>query len=73
MGETYTAPALSSYEREVAELMQAGEPFGAVEDAIDRVANLTEDAKAALWLLAFSLQKPGEQVRAARAHLASVG
>ena len=37
------------------------------------IANLTENAKAALWLLAFSLQRPGEQVRAARGHLASVG
>ena len=73
MSETYAEPVLASYEREVAELMEAGEAFGGVEDAIEQVADLTENAKAALWLLAFSLQKPGEQVRAARAHLASVG
>jgi hypothetical protein len=73
MGATYAEPALARYRDSVTELMEAGEPFGAVEEAIDRVAGLTEDAKAALWLLAFSLQKPGEQVRAARAHLASVG
>jgi dihydroneopterin aldolase len=73
MGETYAEPVLASYEREVAELIEAGEPFGVVEDAIEQVAELTETAKAALWLLAFSLQKPDEQVRAARAHLASVG
>jgi hypothetical protein len=73
MSETYAVPALVSYEREVAALMQAGEPFGVVEDAIEEVADLTENAKAALWLLAFSLREPGEQVRAARAHIASVG
>jgi dihydroneopterin aldolase len=73
MSETHAAPALASYEREVAELMQAGEPFGVVEEVIDEVADLTENAKAALWLLAFSMQKPAEQVRTARRHLASVG
>jgi hypothetical protein len=73
MGETYTAPALSSYEREVAELMEAGEPFGAVEDVIDEAADLTENAKAALWLLAFSMRDPGEQVRIARAHVGALG
>jgi hypothetical protein len=73
MTATYAEPALARYRDSVTELMEAGEPFGRVEDAIDRVANLTDDAKAALWLLAFSLQKPDEQVRAARVHLASVG
>jgi hypothetical protein len=73
MSGTYPAAALARYEGEVTELMEAGEPFGAVEEAIDQLANLTENAKAALWLLAFSLQRPGEQVRAARGHLASVG
>ena len=73
MSETYAEPVLASYEREVAELMEAGEAFGGVEDAIEQVADLTENAKAALWLLAFSLREPGEQVRAARAHIASVG
>ena len=73
MSETYVGPALASYRDSVTERMEAGEPFGEVEAAIDRVADLTEDAKAALWLLAFSLQKPGDQVRAARGHLASVG
>ena len=72
MGETYAEPVLASYEREVAKLMAAGEPFGVVEDAIEQVNTLTENGKAALWLLAFSLQQPGEQVRAARAHLAAV-
>jgi hypothetical protein len=73
MGETDTRPALASYRDSVTELMRAGEPFGEVEDAIDRAADLTEDAKAALWLLAFSLREPTEQVRVARAHLAAIG
>jgi hypothetical protein len=73
MSGTYAEPALASYEREVAKLMEAGEPFGVVEDAIEQVGELTENAKAALWLLAFLLQKPVEQVRTACARLASVG
>jgi hypothetical protein len=70
MEATYAQPTLAGYRDSVTELMEAGEPFGAVEDAIDRVPDLNEDAKAALWLWAFALQKPGEQVHAARAHLA---
>jgi hypothetical protein len=73
MSETYAGPALASYRDSVTERMEAGEPFGEVEDAIDRDADLTEDAKAALWLLAFSLRDSREQLRAARAHLALVG
>jgi hypothetical protein len=73
MTATYSEPALARYRDSVTELMEAGEPFGAVETAIDEAPHLTQNAKAALWLLAFSLQKPGEQERAARAHLASFG
>ena len=73
MSETYAGPALASYRDSVTVLMQAGEPFGKVEDAIDQVADLTDDAKAALWLLAFSMRDPSDQVRTARAHLATVG
>jgi hypothetical protein len=72
MEATYAEPALARYRDSVTELMEAGEPFGAVEDAIDKAPDLTDDAKAALWLLAFSLQKPAEQVRAAHGHLGSV-
>ena len=60
------------YRDAVTELMEAGEPFGAVEDAIDQAPHLTEDVKAALWLLAFSMREPCEQLRDARAHLAAV-
>jgi hypothetical protein len=73
MGDIKQPPPLAGYRDEVTGLMEAGEPFGAVEDAIDANPSLPEDAKAALWLLAFSMRDQGEQVRAARAHLASVG
>jgi hypothetical protein len=72
MSETNTHSPLAGYRDTVTELMEAGEPFGAVEDRIDEAANLSEDAKAALWLLAFSLRDPGEQLKDARAHLAAV-
>ena len=73
MSETDAGAAVASYRDSVTELMEAGEPFGYVEDAINDVADLTDEAKAALWLLAFSMRDAGEQVRVARAHLASVG
>ena len=37
-------------------LMEAGEPFAAVERAIE-VTRLPEDERAALWLLAWSLRR----------------
>jgi hypothetical protein len=72
MRRTHLRPALAGYRDTVAELIRGGEPFGDVEDAIDEVADLTQDQKAALWLFAFSLRDPGEQQLDARAHLASV-
>jgi hypothetical protein len=72
MGETYTPPALASYRDTVTGLMEAGESFGRVEDVIDETANLSQEAKAALWLLAFSMRAPGDQLRDARAHLAAL-
>ena len=56
MSETYERPAFGSYRDAVTELMEAGEPFGEVEEAIDLAGDLNEDAKAALWLLAFSMR-----------------
>lgn len=38
----------------VMERMRAGERFGDVEHAIDQLAEMSEDEKPALWLLAFS-------------------
>jgi hypothetical protein len=64
--------ALAEYRDKVAELIARGEAFGDVEDAIDEVADLTMDQKAALWLFAFSLRDPTEQQLDARAHLASL-
>jgi hypothetical protein len=72
MSGTQRRPALAGYRDTVAERIEAGEPFGAVEDAIDEVADLTGDEKAALWLLAFSLRDPADQQRDARAHLSSL-
>ena len=58
MSGTQHRPPLASYRDAVTELIGAGEPFGDVEDAIDEVAELTQDQKAALWLFAFSLRDP---------------
>lgn len=65
-------PTLAGYRDVVTELIDAGASFGDVEVAIDGVADLTTDQKAALWLLAFSLRDPSEQQLDARAHLAAV-
>ena len=70
MSGTDKRPGLAGYRDAVSERLQAGEAFGEVEDAIDRVADLTADQKAALWLFAFSLRDPSEQQLDARAHLA---
>ncbi|MCA1698424.1 MAG: hypothetical protein LC790_05765 [Actinobacteria bacterium] len=64
--------ALVSYRDEVRALIEAGEPFGDIEDVIDQVADLTMDQKAALWLYAFSLRDRSEQQRDARAYLAAL-
>jgi hypothetical protein len=39
MGGTYAEPALASYRDVVTGLLGAGEPFGEVDDSIDRVAD----------------------------------
>ena len=72
MSGTQRRSALARYRDTVAEQIEAGEPFGEVEDSIDDVAELTMDEKAALWLFAFSLRDPVEQQLAARSHLASL-
>jgi hypothetical protein len=73
MSGTHTSRApLSSYRDAVTELLDTGETFGDVEDAIEEVAALTQTEKAALWLFAFSLRDPAEQQRDARAHLAAL-
>ena len=72
MSGAHTRPALAIYRDAVTELVRAGEPFGQVERAIDEVADLTMDQKAALWLFAFSLRDRGEQPRQAQAYLAAL-
>lgn len=72
MSGTHERSALAIYRDAVAELVGAREPFGDVEQAIDEVADLTTDQKAALWLFAFSLRDRSEQQRDARAQLAAV-
>ena len=73
MSATQQGRPLASYRDSVTELVGAGEPFGDIEDAIDGVADLTSDQKAALWLFAFSLRDRGAQKPDARADLAPVG
>jgi hypothetical protein len=73
MSATRQGTTLASYRDAVQDLMETGEQFGDVEDAIDAVAWLTADQKAALWLFAFSLRDQEEQQLEARAYLAAVG
>ena len=63
---------MASYRDAVAELFKAGEPFGDIEVAIDEVADLSMDEKAALWLFAFSLRDQSGLKRDPRAHLAGL-
>jgi hypothetical protein len=72
MSGTQLRTPLTGYRDEVAGLIEAGQPFGDVEDTIDEFADLTTDERAALWLFAFSLRDPSEQQPDARAHLASL-
>ena len=69
MSGAHPRPALASYRDAVTELIKVGEPFGDIEVAIDEVADLSMDEKAALWLFAFSLRDQSDQKRAPRAHL----
>jgi hypothetical protein len=63
--------ALAGYRDEVTDRMEAGQPFDEVENVID-LADVTEDQKAALWLLAFAMRDAREQQRDARGYLALV-
>jgi hypothetical protein len=72
MSGTTQRPMLASYVDSVSERIKAGESFGAVEDSIDQLPDVTMDQKAALWLFAFSLLDRSEQELDARLYLASV-
>jgi hypothetical protein len=60
--------SFGAYRDEVEGMMEFGEPFRNVENGINGAA-LTEDEKAALWLLAWSLRDPVTQRRDALATL----
>lgn len=59
------------YQAEVEELMAASVPFAQVEDAINDT-DLRDDAKSALWLLAWSLREPLLQQHDARVTVAMI-
>jgi hypothetical protein len=58
--------------KQVADMVEQGTPFAWVEDAIARV-EASQDEKAALWLLAWSLPEPSVQVHDTPLVLDSVG
>jgi hypothetical protein len=72
LSETYAAPTFSAYVDTVTDLIRAGESFEDVADAIDHLSGLTEDVRAALWLLAFSTRAPGKKQPPVRAQLVVV-
>ena len=71
MSATRDRLALADYRDEVTDRMEAGQPFDEVENVIE-LADVTEDQKAALWLLAFAMRDAREQQRDARGYLALV-
>ena len=72
MSATHARPATASYRDAVTELVKAGEPFGDVADAIDEIADLTKDEKAALRRYAFSLHVGDSGQRPVRPHLVAL-
>jgi hypothetical protein len=60
------------YSREVEGMMCAGEPLASVEDAIER-APLSEEQRAALWLVAWSLGERPVWRRSGERELVSPG
>jgi hypothetical protein len=55
MTDSHTSrPRFASYEREVEDMVDRHMPFGQIEDAID-ATELSSDQKAALWIVAWSL------------------
>jgi hypothetical protein len=70
MCPTRMKPSYDSYRDGVTDLIEAGEPFGEVEEAIEH-ADLELDQKSALWLMAFSKRDRSEQVDGAVAGASS--
>jgi hypothetical protein len=71
MNATPRTLALARCRDEVTGRMERGHPFDEVEDVID-LADVTQDQKAALWLMAFAMRPSRVQQREASAHLALV-
>jgi hypothetical protein len=55
MSATSDGPVLASYRELITELIEAGWAFAEIEDRVNEIAELDEDAKASLWLYAFSM------------------
>ena len=70
MSAIQEAPSVATYRDEVTVLMEAGEPFGRVEGAIDEMVGVDEEAKAVLWLHAFAKLDSTVKASAALSHLA---
>ena len=71
MTHTRTVPGFARCEREVEEMVDRHLPFGEIEEAIE-ATGLPADEQAALWIVAWSLDEPEQDVREAR-HLSLVG
>jgi hypothetical protein len=71
MCATPSRPALAGYRDEVTGRMEQGQPFDQVESVID-LADLSEDQKGALWLLAFTMRDQHDQQRDASDYFALV-
>jgi hypothetical protein len=54
MTNARTVPRFARYERQVEEMVDRHRPFGEIEDAIE-ATELSTDQKAALWIVAWSL------------------
>jgi hypothetical protein len=72
MSATQARPAMASYRDALTELIQAGEPFGDVVEAVDAIADLTRTEKATLRRYAFSLHAGAGKRRAQRPHLVAL-
>jgi hypothetical protein len=63
-----TGPAFANYCDSVKELIESEQPFAVVEDMIDDFGELSEDTRAALWLLAFVTHEQRRDGRPHRLH-----
>lgn len=65
--------SLTHAQRQVAGMIHSGTPFDAIEDQIQRIPDLVDDERSALWLYAWSRQKLGWQRNASTQLLRWVG